>query len=91
MLSAPIENQPSNQDATYEILATALNEVSLRYFDGTHWSDRWDAAKQRALPKLVEVKLLFGEEDRSRTYYGRALPVMVEGSLLDASAGGPVQ
>ena len=76
------------RDVRYEVIASGLREVSLRYFDGREWRDRWDQQAQAGFPKLIEVTLQIAagkSPERSHYTYRQALPVVVEAPLIEAS------
>jgi general secretion pathway protein J len=53
-------------------LAEGLKELSVRFFDGTDWSDSWDAAAKQGLPQAVEVKFAIPIENEDREFSFRA-------------------
>ena len=63
----------------YEIIATGLEAVGFRCFDGAQWHAQWNSAERRSLPRLVEVTLTFADSGQSdtkaATTYTQALPV----------------
>ncbi len=40
-------------------LAEKIHGLNLRYFDGEIWSNEWDAVERNALPKAVEIRIIF--------------------------------
>ena len=54
-------------------LAEGLKEFSLRFFDGTDWSDSWDSTAKKGLPQAVEVKFVLPieKEDRKFSFLAR--------------------
>jgi type II secretory pathway component PulJ len=81
------ESVMAEAQGRYEILATGLRAVRLRYFDGQGWSERWNSAEPSRPPRLVEVVLEFPARDGTAEVYAQALPVAVEGFLIGAPAG----
>jgi len=49
-------------------LAEALKELSVRFFDGTDWSDSWDSTAKKGLPQAVEVKFVLPIENEDRKF-----------------------
>ncbi len=58
-------------EARYEVVLPALESLRIRYFDGLAWHDRWDAASQGRLPRLVEVTLELPAVETGQTRYRR--------------------
>lgn len=54
------------------VIGEGIHGLNLRYFDGTDWWDRWDTAEKNALPKVVEVEVIFmqsnGKEGSVKTW-----------------------
>ncbi|MDX9912389.1 MAG: hypothetical protein RBS39_11215 [Phycisphaerales bacterium] len=46
-----------------EVVPARIGAVRLRYHDGRGWTDAWDSAKERALPRLVEVAVWYDAEE----------------------------
>ncbi|MBI3083261.1 MAG: hypothetical protein HYY90_02710 [Candidatus Omnitrophica bacterium] len=60
-----------SRDGTYatgasEACGRGLSAFELGYFNGTEWIDRWDAARQGALPKAVRIALTLKGERPER-------------------------
>ena len=79
-----LRESPVVAGESYEIVATGVRKLHLRYYDGSRWLTDWpDAA---ALPRLVEVALDFDEEEGQTQ--GWAIPVAIEAGLLPTRVGG---
>ncbi len=48
---------PDGEERPGYRLATSIEAMSLRFYDGTDWRDDWDARALRGLPLMVEVFL----------------------------------
>ena len=71
-------------DARYEVIATGVRSVRLRYSDGRDWSEQWDSLRRSGPPRLVEVSVdLAGPNGLGQTYI-QALPTVVESPLIAA-------
>lgn len=43
------------------VIGEDIHGLNLRYFDGKTWLDSWNAENEKGLPKVVEIKIDFGQ------------------------------
>ncbi len=83
--SATGEGLPLDEDVgRYEIVAAGLAGAGFRYFDGSAWSDEWDADARGELPRLIEMTLRFPSGAGERTLR-RTVEVAVDAPPLSAA------
>ena len=69
-LAMGLADEQADEDALAEnsrILATEINSLQFRYFDGIEWLDEWDSGEMGGRPQAVEIVIGFRPPTRSAT------------------------
>ena len=59
--------RPEPRECTRLVLAEHVTEITLTYYDGSKWQNRWDSRECRALPRAVGCELTL-QDDQDKGY-----------------------
>ena len=77
--------QAVSEPAQYEFLASNVETVTIRCFDGENWLEVWDPERMQGLPRLVELRMRAAGE-RSDHEFTTVVPVHVQQTLLEGNS-----